>query len=342
VDFLSPLAPAHRAATAAVAVSAALHGAVLVGLRAADGQDASLEAPAYLATLEAPALIAATAPVAAPAPKPRARPRKPGPGAGETVAMLPPAIEAADLEPASDEPDSPLPDLLALAQPEIQHAPPALPAFRAEAFPGEVTIAYALSTVLAEGEAEYTWKRDGERYEITGTAQAVGFFTLFVEGRIEQATNGRVTPEGLKPERFSERRGDTPEEGLSFDWQAGQVEFRRGDNRRTGALTDSTVDWLSMIFQLAHRPPTGDSLDIRVFTQRRLHQYRLLVLGEEALDLPFGRARTIHLRHTGAAPEDTVDVWLGIEQHYLPVKLRYPIARNRLILEQTATSVRAR
>jgi hypothetical protein len=120
------------------------------------------------------------------------------------------------------------------------------------------------------------------------------------------------------------------------------VEFRRGDEKRTGPLTDSTVDWLSMIFQLAHMPPKGESMDLRVYTQRRLYQYQLQVLGMEQLELPLGRTNALHLRHTGEKPEETVDVWLGAEHHFLPVKLRYPVARNRLIVEQTATSVRER
>jgi hypothetical protein len=120
------------------------------------------------------------------------------------------------------------------------------------------------------------------------------------------------------------------------------VEFRYSDKRRTGPLTDGSVDWLSMIFQLAHRPPAGKKLDLRVFTQRRVYEYRLEILGFEELDLPFGRARTVHLHHAGEKPEEAVDVWLGADQHYLPVKLRYPVARNRLVVEQTATSIRSR
>jgi hypothetical protein len=50
--------------------------------------------------------------------------------------------------------------------------------------------------------------------------------------------------------------------------------------------------------------------------------------------------RTLHLRHVDEKdPSEVVDVWLGIEQSYLPVKLRYPVARNRLMVEQVATSV---
>jgi len=235
----------------------------------------------------------------------------------------------------------PEPERLAMALP-TSRAQPQAPVFATDARPAELTIAYDLNSVFADGEAQYTWKRDGDRYEITGSAQATGFFAVFLEGRIDQESTGVVTPQGLRPERFTERRGDYALEGLAFDWAARSVEFQKGEERRRGQLTENTVDWLSMIFQLAHMPPKGDTLDLRVYTQRRLYQFHLQVLGQEELDLPFGRTNTLHLRHLGDTPEETVDVWLGIEQHYLPVKLRYPVARNRLMVEQTATSIRAR
>jgi hypothetical protein len=346
MDFPGLPAPSWRPAAVAVAVSALVHATVLVGVHVPDAGEASLEAPPLEATLVA-APQAQPAPAAAPPPKPRARPRPKPPRPGEAVAFLPAAIEEAALAPlAADEaiaPErEPLPEMVALAQPSVPAAPAELPRFERTALPDEVSIAYSLTSAFADGVAEYTWKRDGDRYEITGFAEATGFFTLFLEGQINQSTSGRVTGEGLRPDRFTERRGTTPEEGLSFDWDARQVEFRRGDERRTAPLADATVDWLSMIFQLAHMPPKGDTMDLRVYTQRRLYQYRLQVVGFEDLELPFGAARTLHLRHSGQKPEEVVDVWLGVDQHYLPVKLRYPVARNRLVVEQTATSVRAR
>ncbi len=345
MDLLRPVPRAWRTAAVALAASAALHAGVLVGYRAPEGE-VSLEAPSYEAVL-APVPAAEPAPAAPPAPKPRPRPRKAEPRPGEAVAFLPlGADEIAFPLPSEEEPPAQaeplLEDKVAIAWPTVPPAAPELPPFRPDALPADVTIAYSLTSSFADGEAEYTWTRDGDRYEITGSAQAVGFFTLFLEGRIDQSSSGRVTAEGLRPDRFTERRGDTPEEGLRFDWNAHQVEFRRGDNVRTAPLTDSTVDWLSMIFQLAHTPPSGDAMTLRVFTQRRLYEYRLQVLGREDIELPFGRARTLHLRHTGEKPEETVDVWLGADQFYLPVKLRYPVARNRLVVEQTATSVKVR
>lgn len=349
------LPAAHRPAAVALAASAVLHGALLVGYGAGLEGDGEPElAPiAYSATLEpaAPAaeVTVAPAPKAAPRPRPRAKPKneiRPE----ETVALLPDAppepaeplaqeLPPAEAPPPSPEPppEPPAPEVVALAQPSVPVATE--PAFRADSLPSRLTISYALTSSLVEGQAEYTWTRDGDRYEISGTAEASGFFTLFLEGRITQESSGTVTPSGLRPDRFTERRGDTPEEGLAFDWDARTVEFRRGFARRTGVLADATVDWLSMIFQLAHLPPAQDGAPLRVYTQRRLYEYRLNVVGPEELDLPFGKAKTLHLRHEGTRPEEAVDVWLGVDQHYLPVKLRYPVARGRLMVEQTATSV---
>lgn len=345
MDLLRPLAPAWRATTVSLAASAALHAAVLVGYRGPEGGPADAPAPSYEATL-APAPVAEPAPPPPPAAVPRPRPRPSAPRRGETVAFLPVGPGEASLPlPAESSPPpeaEPLLGPVALALPAVPPAPPALPPFPTDAMPPDLTIAYSLTSAFADGEAEYTWRREGDRYEIRGTASASGFFAVILEGKMDQQAVGRVMPEGLRPERFTERLGAGPEEGLTFDWDAGQVEFRYSDKQRTGPLAPSSVDWLSMIFQLAHRPPAGGSVELQVFTQRRMYRYRLEVLGTEELELPFGRARTLHLRHSGEKPEETVDVWLGLDQFNLPVKLRYPVARNRLVIEQTATSVRAR
>jgi hypothetical protein len=63
------------------------------------------------------------------------------------------------------------------------------------------------------------------------------------------------------------------------------------------------------------------------------------VLGIEEIEVPLGRVRALHLRHEDPAKSEAVDVWLGVDQHYLPVKLRYPVARNRLVVDQVATRV---
>ncbi len=352
----------YRFAFASLAISLAVHAILIAGVpgRLANVADAE---PANYSVQLAPLAdisVAVPGPVAAPPvprpPRPRS-PRKPT----ESIASLPPlstgAASAADALPSLAEALPPLapPEPERVAAPEILKpemlaavAPAApIPAlepreFPAEALPANLSIRYALTSPFADGQAEYSWKREGDSYSITGAAEAVGFFTLFLEGRILQESTGKVTASGLKPDRFVERRPHGPDEGLKFDWANRAVEFRRNDEVKPGGLAENTVDWLSMIFQLAHQPPRGESLAMKVYTQRRLYEFELKVLGVEELTLPIGNVKALHLRHATSDPKETVDVWLGIDHHYLPVKLRYPVARNRFFVDQVATSISSR
>jgi hypothetical protein len=189
----------------------------------------------------------------------------------------------------------------------------------------------------------YEWERDGDRYVISGEAQAVGFFTLFLEGRILQESRGRITEAGLRPERFVETKPGSPPEGLEFDWSAGKVTFDKGGDKRVDDLKDNTVDWLSMIFQLAARPPTK----VAGLRHARLHAAAHVPVppaghGRREIEIPLGKVRALHLRHVNEAQTEFVDVWLGVDHHYMPVKMRYPVARNRVMVEQTATRIVAR
>ena len=109
-------------------------------------------------------------------------------------------------------------------------------------------------------------------------------------------------------------------------------------------LGDDTVDWLTMIFQLAHVPPRSDgqSLTLRVFTQRKLYDFKLTVVGLEEIEIPLGKVRALHLRHVDPEDGDVMDVWLGVDEHYLPVKMRYPVAKMKLMVEQSASRISER
>jgi len=321
--------------------------------------------PTYEASLQAVAPDAPPSATPAPAPvaKPRPRPTRSPHPRSRIAPPPPPALDASPLPPmpplAATPPLAEPPVLLAQASREkpapgpqlsperIALAQPATPVkalepkpFPVEALPPRITIDYKLTSSFADGRATYRWARDGDAYRIDAEAQAEGFFALFLEGRILQESSGTMTTAGLRPERFSERKPGGPPEGLEFDWPGRQVTFDRNGEKKTTPLTDNTVDWLSMIFQLAHTPPTSESFDMQVFTQRRMYRFHLNVLGIEEIEIPLGRVRAQHLRHVDPEnPREVVDVWLGVDYHYLPVKLRFPVARNRLTVDQVATAI---
>ena len=341
----------YRFLAAAIVGSAALHAAVMVNIPARVDAIAEPDGPEYSATLDgaAQAVDAAPAPVVKPAPRPRARrvapliaPELLNPLGEEVIAEAP--LETPLPEPQLMAPEPPRPEVVALAQPAVPVKALEAPRFKSDALPNELSITYQLTSAMADGRAVYNWSRDGDEYRITGEAEAVGFFTLFLEGRVLQETRGKITPQGLRPERFTERKPSMATEGLEFDWDGGKVTFDRNNEKKTDALGGNIIDWLSMLFQTAaNPPPASGEYSLDVLTQRKLYRFKLKVLGEEEIDIPLGKVRTLHLRHIDAKDEtEVVDVWLGVEQSYLPVKLRYPVAKNRLMVEQVATRVSAR
>ena len=341
----------YRFLAAAIAASAGLHAAVMVNIPARGDPIAEPDGPEYSATLDpaAQAVDAAPAPVVKPAPRPRVRrvapviaPELLNPLGEEVIAEAPLATPLP--EPQLVAPETAKPEVVAMAQPAVPVKALEAPRFKSDALPNELSITYQLTSAMADGRAVYNWSRDGDEYRITGEAEAVGFFTLFLEGRVLQETRGKITPQGLRPERFTERKPSMATEGLEFDWDGGKVTFDRNNEKKTDALGGNIVDWLSMLFQTAaNPPPSSGEYSLDVLTQRKLYRFKLKVLGEEEIDIPLGKVRTLHLRHIDAKDEtEVVDVWLGLEQSYLPVKLRYPVAKNRLMVDQVATRVSAR
>jgi len=337
----------------ALVVSAVVHAAAILGIPRSLDRAVTEDVASYEAELiPAPSASVAPAPkqqaAAARAPRPRS-PRKPT----EAIASLPPLPPYASdgtaslpelLPPPPDlaPPEPAKPEVVASVAPATTLADAKAAPFPVNALPADLTIHYALNSPFADGIAQYSWKREGDRYVISGTAQAEGFFTLFLEGSIVQESTGTVTESGLRPERFVERKPQGPEESLTFDWTNRTVEYNRNGEKKPGGLADNSVDWLSMIFQLAHEPPQGKTLSMKVYTQRKLYAFELKVLGVEEIELPIGRVKALHLRHTAQDANEQVDVWLGVDQHYLPVKMRYPVARNRFMVEQAATSISRR
>jgi len=345
----------HRVLALALAVSAAVHAAIVTGVPGSLAGNDAEPAPSYAATLElAPAAQAERVP--APAPRARRSPRQPKPQAGPVVALGTEALQSA--LPAEDyAPDPPSADELAPPRAPAPPPPPErvalakaaapvpaleAPRFPVGALPSRLSVTYALTSAFADGRASYEWTRDGDRYRITSEAQAVGFFQLFLEGRIWQESEGEVTPEGLRPASFKEHRPNAEDEGLNFDWTYNYVVLNHGGERFTAPITAHSVDWLSMIFQLAAAPPKGDAFDLQVFTQRKLYNFHLRSLGVEEIDVPIGRVRARHLQHVDKESGEVVDVWVGLDQHNLPVKLRFPVARNRVMVEQVATDITER
>jgi hypothetical protein len=315
----------------------------------------------YTATL-IPEPVAASSP---PAPKPAARPhpsqrpaakpaRKtvpaqaapPPPEAADTsepgiesvaaasAAGPEPAISAPEAAAAKEEAQPPATQL----QPEtVSDQPPPVE------LPSRISLSFKASSSISDGVADYTWKRDGNRYETESSLQATGFFVNMFAGIMYQVSQGEVNPTGLKPEVFRFRRGEGEADIAEFLRPANELRLTRGGRAQTQPLPPNIQDTQSFLFQFAYEAAklkaTDDRLDVLVTNARKVYRHRFRVVGPETVETRFGAVATLHLRSEAIDPEDVYEVWLSPENYHLPVKLKF--FAGRFPIELIATSIRS-
>ena len=105
-------------------------------------------------------------------------------------------------------------------------------------------------------------------------------------------------------------------------------------------MIDGTQDQLSALYQLAFTAPHSGRVTVVITTGRKLNQYTYQVVGEETLQTPLGTLRTEHLASVQAPQETngTGDIWLAIDQHYLPVRFKLTTSDGE-VLDQVISSL---
>lgn len=174
------------------------------------------------------------------------------------------------------------------------------------------------------GEAHISYKADGSgRYSIKSVAQAKGFAALFVSGQLRQESEGRITDQGLQPERFLYQYGNDAAKAqrASFDWTAGKLVMESAKGQTTARLVPGTQDLLSFMYQFMFTPPLQE-MSLSVTNGKRLRTYDYSFEGEEQISTKMGDFRTLHIAKRSADGQDKTEVWLAMDYQYIPVKIR--------------------
>lgn len=266
--------------------------------------------------LEARLEMAAPPPLALPKAKPRPRPR-PHPAPPGAVRQDTPVSENPP-PPAALEPLAGAETVAPLQPPAPTAAPTTLPE-RAE-------LRYHLfkgGNGLNVGRVVQTWKRAGDAYTLTSTAEASGVFSLFFSGQHVQTSSGKIGPAGLQPESFSLQRGGPDKRDTArFDWDEKVLHLVSEGRESTARLVPGVLDLLSFTYQFAFSLPESGDIRIDLTNGRKLDSYRYRIVAEEDLETPLGSLKTVHLSKLREPGEEGTEIWLGMEYHYLPVKIR--------------------
>ena len=309
---------------AALAGSLAVHAAALFGV------DLDLPGPSAPPPLRAELRPLPPAPAAVPLPAvPRpVRPAKPRPvavlaeAAGEPLSEPVVAGETAGMAVADAGPV----------------APPSAPAPAQPLLPANGVIRYAVFKVslnLQVGQVEQRWEfADDGSYRLLGITETTGLAALLKPVRIEQESRGRMVAGGLQPLQFTTvKNGRDTNENADFDWSTATVRLSRDGSVQ--AVAAGTQDALSLNYQLAYLGRLSEGATLGVVTGKKYDRYDLDSLGEEELDLPAGRFRTLHLR---VQNDSVTEIWIALDQRGLPVKIRFTDKKGDSF-EQVATEI---
>lgn len=259
--------------------------------------------PRPAAALRTP--MAQSTPAPGPAPEPQI-PATPPPAvavpvtAGAPVALDPPA--ASMPTPATD-----------LARPSA-----------ALAIPGSVRMRYSV-TGESRGQpyragAALSWRHDGEQYEARLEV------SVLLLGTRQQTSSGRLTTQGLAPQRFADR--SRSEQAAHFERDAGRISF--SGNAPSAPLQPGAQDRLSILFQLGAllagdpgRYPAGSAIAVQTASTRDADLWIFNVVGEEQLQLPGGEVKALKIERLPRREFDQkVEIWVDPAQDYLPVRVR--------------------
>jgi hypothetical protein len=313
----------------ALAISFALHLVVISGpawnLPTLD----ELLAPDEGVPLEAH-LVAHPGPIAVQPARPK--PRKPKPAA-------PPSEDKVSRgsTPAAAEPAPPEPVIEAAGEPPQPEAVAALPA-APMTLPNFVRIEYQVSIGeggFVIGSAVEEVRHDGTYYSMRNTAETTGLVALFRRAKIVNVSAGDIVASGLRPREFWARRDNGKGEAAHLDWEAGEVRLASG---KQYPLEPGTQDMLSMFAQLALMTIDGGPIALPVATGKKVERYEFALLGEEKIATPRGERRTLHLRNRQPDGKEATEVWLGLDDARLPIKIRH-IDRRGDIFDQIAVRI---
>ena len=193
------------------------------------------------------------------------------------------------------------------------------------------------------GIAVQSWEAGADTYLLASEAETGGLVELLWPQRIRYVSRGRITPRGLQPESFlasRTRRGRNEAAQARFDWSAGSLNYGHAHEQNSVPLPADAQDLMSFIFQYALAPPAPGRYRVPITTGARFEVYEIVVSGEERIETPLGDLRALPVRQLPRSGEESIEIWLAADYHYLPVRIRYFDRHGKSTGEQVASEIR--
>jgi hypothetical protein len=193
--------------------------------------------------------------------------------------------------------------------------------------PQRVILEYDMSyNDTAMAQAVETLEHDGKRYKLSAEVKAKGVFAMVRSGAARRASVGDVTPAGLRPNEYRDKRGDQVERVARFDWTKGVLhqgeEAKSEEQPMPQAPGMMLSDRLSFMWTFAFHPPSGKEVQALLTDGRGLSSFRYAISGTEVLRTAAGDIETMKLtKLKDPGDQRGTEIWLATKRHFLPVRI---------------------
>lgn len=206
--------------------------------------------------------------------------------------------------------------------------------------PAKVEITYEMQrndSVIADVVARLS--HDGRRYQLDETWTGRGLYAL--RGEARRSSRGRVTPEGLRPDAYSDERG-RKSSAVRFDWSGRKITQVDKGASQERAMPSHPVDRLTLVFGFAFAAPGTSLVRLDVVDGRGSSAVAYQNTGRERVVTPAGAFDALHLVKRRDSPQDRgTELWLAERLGLLPVRILV-LEKDGTRLDQRATRIESR
>lgn len=173
------------------------------------------------------------------------------------------------------------------------------------------------------GTMEETFTREGDHYTLRSVTTPIGILALFKPEKVIVASTGKVTVQGLRPEKTSHRRDldSKKNSDAEFDWTHQTLTLTHQGPRKQLPLREGTQDRLSAMYQFLFLAPDARTTDFPLTDGTKVTDYHYAITPGPLLETPAGNFHTRYLDDQAKSGERHNEIWLAAELHFLPCKM---------------------
>ncbi|WP_375592060.1 DUF3108 domain-containing protein [Chitiniphilus eburneus] len=280
--------------------------------------------PQSTPVMQATAPTPAAAPIPTPAATPQPAPITPAPttpAASMPVTQIASAPTLQASAPAMAQAPTPTPATHAASAPQEV-------AKLAKGFPRNAEIVYMYGPI----PAKLTWQVDHGRYEVSLKGSLLGRTR-------ELRSVGRVTRDGLRPDRYTELRDGKVRSESTFDWDRLSATLNDKGESKDAPLKPGDQDLFSAAFQLAMQGAKMQDPKFTLFSGRKFYpDVQFTIRGESTLRIGTEQVEVLLLR--GTFQDRVFDFWLAPKWHNMPVRMQAKLGNDGASYDIWASSMR--